>query len=89
MVRSITSQPKLLLEVERLRRRDLVVDENHVDRLELVLRRARAAPRGLPVPKYAAESNLARFCVNLPTTSNPSVLASWRSSVSRRRTRRR
>jgi len=27
----------------------------------------------LPVPKYAAESNLARFCVNLPTTSNPSV----------------
>src|SRR5882672_1221088 len=36
----------------------------------------------LPFPKYAAASNAARFCVNLPTTSNPSVFASWRSSVS-------
>src|SRR6266571_4342333 len=35
-----------------------------------------------PVPKYAAASNPARFCVNLPTTSNPSVFASWRNSVS-------
>src|SRR2546422_8383867 len=34
----------------------------------------------LPVPKYAVLSNPARFCVNLPTTSNPSVFASWRSS---------
>src|SRR5712671_5790913 len=36
----------------------------------------------LPFPKYASASNPARFCVNLPTTSNPSVFASWRSSVS-------
>jgi len=36
----------------------------------------------LPVPKYAAASNPARFCVNLPTTSNPSVFASWRNSIS-------
>src|SRR5579859_3466512 len=36
----------------------------------------------LPVPKYAAAWNPARFCVNVPTTSKPSVLASWRSSVS-------
>src|SRR6266571_119938 len=36
----------------------------------------------LPFPKYAAASNPARFCVNLPTTSNPSVFASWRNSVS-------
>src|SRR5687767_11979833 len=42
---------------------------------------ARSSSR-LPGPKYAAESNLARFCVNLPTTSNPSVFASWRSSIS-------
>jgi hypothetical protein len=35
-----------------------------------------------PSPKYAAVSNLARFCVNVPTTSNPSVFASWRNSVS-------
>src|SRR5882757_8432053 len=36
----------------------------------------------LPFPKYAPASNPARFCVNLPTTSNPSVFASWRNSVS-------
>src|SRR6185503_16584250 len=36
----------------------------------------------LPVPKYAVWSNWARFCVNVPTTAMPSVLASWRSSVS-------
>src|SRR5882672_1041046 len=35
-----------------------------------------------PVPKYAPASKAARFCVNLPTTSNPSVFASWRNSVS-------
>src|SRR6266513_140295 len=35
-----------------------------------------------PVPKYAPDSNPARFCVNLPTTSNPSVFPSWRNSVS-------
>jgi hypothetical protein len=34
------------------------------------------------VPKYAALSNPGRFCVNLPTTSNPNVFASWRSSAS-------
>src|SRR6266702_6604440 len=36
----------------------------------------------LPVPKYPAASNPARFCMNLPTTSNPSVFASCRNSVS-------
>ena len=36
----------------------------------------------LPDPKYAAEWKLARFCVNLPTTSYPSVFASRRSSAS-------
>ena len=36
----------------------------------------------LPVPKYAAWSKRARFCVKVPTTSMPSVFASWRSSVS-------
>src|SRR5438445_4451699 len=35
-----------------------------------------------PVPKYAPDSNPARFCVNLPTTWNPGVFASWRNSVS-------
>src|SRR6185295_5332200 len=42
---------------------------------------ARSSSR-LPVPKYAAFSKPARFCVNLPTTSKPSVLPSWRSSSS-------
>src|SRR2546425_7420296 len=44
-------------------------------------RKKRSSSR-FPVPKYAPDSNRARFCVNLPTTSNPSVFASWRSSVS-------
>src|SRR5438477_4100996 len=44
--------------------------------------RMRRSSSRLPVPKYAPDSNPARFCVNLPTTSNPSVFASWRSSVS-------
>src|SRR6266853_1980202 len=35
-----------------------------------------------PVPKYAPDSNPARFCVNLPMTSNPRVFPSWRNSVS-------
>ena len=34
----------------------------------------------LPAPRYAVESNLARFCVNVATTSKPRVLASSRSS---------
>src|SRR6185503_10100278 len=36
----------------------------------------------LPTPKYPAESKPARFWVKVWTTSNPSVLASGRSSVS-------
>src|SRR6266487_4726147 len=44
--------------------------------------RSRRSSSRLPFPKYAAASNPARFCVNLPTTSNPSVFASWRNSVS-------
>src|SRR5882672_7680695 len=44
--------------------------------------RIRRSSSRLPVPKYAPDSNPARFCVNLPTTSNPSVFASWRNSVS-------
>src|SRR6266545_8244168 len=44
--------------------------------------RMRRSSSRLPVPKYAPDSNPARFCVNLPTTSNPSVFASWRNSVS-------
>src|SRR3979490_833870 len=44
--------------------------------------RMRRSSSRLPVPKYAPDSNAARFCVNLPTTSTPSVFASWRNSVS-------
>src|SRR5258706_3261548 len=44
--------------------------------------RIRRSSSRLPFPKYAAASNPARFCVNVPTTSNPSVFASWRNSVS-------
>src|SRR5882672_4350074 len=44
--------------------------------------RKRRSSSRFPVPKYAPDSNAARFCVNLPATSNPSVFASWRSSVS-------
>src|SRR5437870_12452112 len=44
--------------------------------------RMRRSSSRFPVPKYAPASNPARFCVNLPTTSYPSVFASWRSSVS-------
>src|SRR6266704_3245171 len=44
--------------------------------------RMRRSSSRFPVPKYAAASNPARFCVNLPATSNPSVFASWRNSVS-------
>ena len=70
----------LLLEVARLRGGDLVVDEDQ--RRRPALPAARCSSSRLPVPKYAAVSNPARFCVNLPTTSKPSVFASWRSSVS-------
>src|SRR5438093_9727819 len=44
--------------------------------------RIRRSASRFPVPNYAPGSNPARFCVNLPTTSKPSVFASWRSSVS-------
>src|SRR5882672_3829542 len=44
--------------------------------------RSRRSSSRLPVPKYAALSNPARFCVNVPTTSNPSVFPSRRSSAS-------
>src|SRR6266568_1759055 len=44
--------------------------------------RKRRSSSRFPVPKYAPASNPARFCVNLPATSNPSVFASWRNSVS-------
>src|SRR6266853_56566 len=41
--------------------------------------RMRRSSSRLPVPKYAPDSKAARFCVNLPATSNPSVFASWRA----------
>src|SRR5712692_8422872 len=44
--------------------------------------RMRRSSSRFPVPKYAAASNPARFCVSLPATSNPSVFASRRNSVS-------
>src|SRR6266516_1446732 len=44
--------------------------------------RIRRSSSRFPVPKYAPDSNPARFCVNLPMTSNPSVFPSWRNSVS-------
>src|SRR4051812_47759040 len=43
---------------------------------------SRRSSSRLPSPKYAAESNLARFCVKVAITSMPRVFASWRSSVS-------
>src|SRR2546422_6318446 len=43
--------------------------------------RIRRSSSRFPVPKYAPDSNPARFCVNLPTTATPSAFASWRSSA--------
>ena len=57
-----------------------MVDEDDVGGL-LLRKQAQLLPlaacRSTPPSRTSA-----RFCVNLPTTSNPSVFASWRSSVS-------
>ena len=55
MVRSITSAPTSFARLQRLRRRDLVVDQDELGAafLDLALSSSR-----LPVPKYAAASKL-------------------------------
>ena len=45
----------------------------------LAFTKRRISPR-FPMPRSAAESNLSRFCMNVPTTWKPTIFASWRSS---------
>src|SRR5512135_847876 len=79
MVRSITSQPTSFSR--------LCACEGEISwsmRITSADRssRSRRSSSRLPSPKYAVLSNPARFCVNVATTSKPSVFASWRSSAS-------
>src|SRR5438874_7549426 len=79
MVRSITSQPTSFARLNCCEGE--ISWSSRITFAAFSSLRRRSSSR-LPVPKYAPASNPARFCVNLPTTSNPSVFASWRSSVS-------
>ena len=81
MVRSITSQPTSFSRLRACEGEISWSTRIDVGGARLSCTSARSSSR-LPAPRYAAESKLARFCVNLPTTSNPSVFASWRSSPS-------
>src|SRR5437773_2935276 len=79
IVRSITSQPTSFA---RLNCCDGEISWSMRMTSTASCSRMRRNSSRLPVPTYAPDSNPARFCVNLPTTSNPSVFASWRNSVS-------
>src|SRR6266513_3743617 len=79
MLRSITSQPTSLARLNCCEGE--ISWSMRITSTASCSRKRRNSSR-LPFPKYAAASNPARFCVNLPATSNPSVFASWRSSVS-------
>src|SRR6267154_3390684 len=79
MLRSITSQPTSFAKVNCCEGE--ISWSTRMTSAASCSRMRRSSSR-LPFPKYAAASNPARFCVNLPTTPNPSVFASWRSSVS-------
>src|SRR2546423_4808815 len=79
MVRSITAQPTSF---SRLNACEGEISWSIRIASAACSSRSRRSSSRLPVPKYAALSNPARFCVNMPTTANPSVFASWRSSAS-------
>src|SRR2546422_2914483 len=79
MLRSITSQPTSFAKLNCCEGE--ISWSMRITSAECSSRMRRSSSR-LPVPKYAPDSNPARFCVNLPTTSNPSVFPSWRNSVS-------
>src|SRR5436309_8844327 len=79
MVRSITAQPTSF---SRLNAWEGEISWSMRLASAACSSRSRRSSSRLPVPKYAALSNPARFWVNLPTTSTPSVFASWRSSAS-------
>src|SRR6195256_4866231 len=79
MLRSITSQPT---SISRVCACEGEISWSTRTTSTTSCSRMRRSSSRLPFPKYAAASNPARFCVNLPATSNPSVFASWRNSVS-------
>src|SRR5438445_12357063 len=79
MLRSITSQPTSFA---RLNCCEEEISWSIRTTSTASCSRIRRNSSRFPVPKYAPDSNPARFCVNLPTTSNPSVFASWRNSAS-------
>src|SRR5712692_7331143 len=79
MLRSITSQPTSISRVCACEGE--ISWSTRITSAASCSRMRRNSSR-LPFPKYAAASNPARFCVSLPTTSKPSVFASWRNSVS-------